>query len=161
MKRKIVSTVMLILLVNCASTGRVQFSNGLDEDEKVVRVVLSRGLGVLSVNSVKPNISTHLDNRSGMGETEINKVFNLLPGKHTLEMVFRNSRFEGLNTIPVTVEVKAGDIVFLCYDRDNEAKTWKPRVNFPPREKIEIEKIMGIVNIYMKEFADREKCFLQ
>ncbi|MBI3394379.1 MAG: hypothetical protein HY042_00940 [Spirochaetia bacterium] len=90
-----------------------------------------------------------------------NKIFNVLPGKHVLDLQLANREFRSESVLSITLEAKAGAVAFLCYDMDYEKKQWKPRAEFPPAAKIETETVLGIFNVYMKEPVDRMSCFLQ
>ena len=153
---KFVTTISVsLLIVSCASTSRVHFTKGEDDGSKIARIVISPGLVVASIDSEDPPNKTHFSNG---GSTGMNKIFNLLPGKHKLDLGFVSYRIKSIATLPLIFEAKAGDIVFLCYDTDEKTKTWKPRVYFSTAEKVTTEEVMGLYNLYLTEREDRKKC---
>jgi len=154
---KFITTIIVsFLIIGCASTSRVHFTKGEDDGSKIARIVISSGLVVTSIDSENPPNTAHFSNGGNAGG--MNKIFNLLPGKHKLEVGFRSFGSTSTSTLPLAFDAKAGDIVFLCYDVDQKTKNWKPRVYFAPAEKVTTEEVMGLYNLYLTEGEDRKKC---
>lgn len=155
--KKIIFIVLILSLVNCASAlaVRTQFSNGEDDRTKITRIVVPVGLAVLSVNSVKPSMSQIFDNR--YSQSTITKSFNLLPGKHTLEIGFANRDIESKNTQMLNIEVKARELYYICYEKN--LTTWKPTALRLTEDQYEEAEIMGGYNYALKKAEDSKKCF--
>lgn len=162
MKKRITILGLIVLasLTGCVSAARTHFTAGEDEDSKVVRYVISPGLGVIGVDGeeIPPMKQVAFDNRGG---GLLNKVFTLNPGKHELKIVFRSDTYEAKNSIPLTVDHQAGQVVFLCYDINRTAFQWKPRTLVASPDQITVEHGigLGILHIYLTEAKDRNDCY--
>ena len=145
----------LIGILNCAASVRTQFSNGEDSREKITRIVVPVGLAVLSVNSAKPSMTQIFDNRGTQNNTTRN--FNLLPGKHVLEVAFKIGDIESKGSQLLNLDVKAGELYFICYEKNNI--TWKPAALRLNEDQYEEAEIMGGYNYALKKPEDSKKCF--